>query len=401
MHIVHMTRIVWEHGTHGGMETHSRTLVAGLRGRGHRVTTITTACPGCEGDGETLYLPGTRPGRYSSAWWRESVRALETLHARTPVDAVLSQSVAARGYALAGKQRPGRLPIVVVLHGTHAGELRTRWRNARSPKGAALLGRLLLGAVPDRWRWRRAAAHIACFVAVSQAVAGDARRTLGIPAHKLVVVVSGVDTDLWKPDPAQRAWLRQQLRLATATPVLVAAGRLERGKGYHLAIDSLAALGSLEPAPHLVILGAGSALGWLQDRAVAAGVANRVHFAGFAEPPLLARYFQGADLFLLPSLAHEALPLSLLQALASGLPAIASDVGGIPTTVQPGENGLLIPVGETAALAAAIRALLGDPEKRRRMAAVARERAVARFSLERMVGETETILRQAVEERRA
>ena len=98
-------------------------------------------------------------------------------------------------------------------------------------------------------------------------------------------------------------------------------------------------------------------------------------------------------------MAHEALPLTLLQALATGLPAIASDVGGIPTAVQHGENGLLLPLGDVEALASAVRALLADPERRQQMSAVARQRAVARFSLERMVGEIETVLRRAVAER--
>ena len=232
-------------------------------------------------------------------------------------------------------------------------------------------------------------------------MADDARRALGIPPARLDVVVSGVDTDLWKPDATQRRWLRQKLGLqpetrgvAEDTPILVAAGRVERGKGFHLAIDSLAALREFEPAPHLVICGAGSAVGWLRERAAAAGVSHRVHFAGFVEPPLLARTFQGADALLMPSMAHEALPLTLLQALATGLPAIASDVGGIPTAVQHGENGLLLPLGDVEALASAVRALLADPERRQQMSAGARPRAVARFSLARMVGEIENILRR-------
>ena len=75
MHIVHVTRIVWEHGTHGGMEAHSRSVVPRLRARRHPVSYITKAFPACDGVGETLYSPGTRSGCHS-AWWRESVRAL-------------------------------------------------------------------------------------------------------------------------------------------------------------------------------------------------------------------------------------------------------------------------------------------------------------------------------------
>jgi glycosyltransferase involved in cell wall biosynthesis len=233
------------------------------------------------------------------------------------------------------------------------------------------------------------------FVAVSEQVADDARRTLGIVPAKLSVVVSGVDTESWKPDPAQRPWLRQSVGVGHDTPILAAAGRLERGKGFHKAVDALAALGDLVPPPHLVILGAGSAAVWLKERAAEAGVSDRVTFTGFAEPATLARHFQGADLFLMPSLAHEALPLTLLQAMATGLPAVASAAGGIPTAVRPGQNGMLIPLGDTAALAGAIRELLADPFRRARMGALAREQAVARFSAARMVGELEGVLHRA------
>ncbi len=394
MHIAHMTRIVWEHGTHGGMEAHSRTLVAGLRQRGHRVTTITTSCPGCAHDGETLYLAGTKPGRYSAAWRRESARALAALQLSDPVDVLLSQSAAGRAAVRAAAGQAGRIPYLFVLHGTLASELSTRWRNARSARGLALLLRFLLQAARGRQRWRQTVALIDHFVAVSEQVAADARRTMKIPAGRLSVVHTGVDTALWQPDETQRRWLRQELGLPAGAAVLVAAGRLVRSKGYQVAIDSLGLLGE---AAHLVILGDGSALPWLRERAARAGVGARVHFPGFVEPGQLARYFQGADLFLMPTLCDEGLPLSLLQAMACGLPVVASDAGGVTEAVRAGESGLLVTTGDAGALGRAAAAQLAEPARRAALGAAARKRALQEFDEERMVAEFERLLQQLAE----
>jgi glycosyltransferase involved in cell wall biosynthesis len=391
MHIAHVTRIVWEHGTHGGMEAHSRALVAGLRARGHRVTTITTACPGCSDDGETFYLAGMRPGRYSAAWWRESAQAVAGLHRADPVDVLLSQSAAGRSMVRIQLS----IPSLFVLHGTLVGELRTRWRNARSPRGLALLAHFLATNAPEPWRWRRALPLIDHFVAVSEATAADAQRTMGIPAERLSVVPAGVDTSLWRPDAGQRGWLRQELGLDGGATVLVAAGRVVRSKGYQVAIESLA---QLDAAAHLVILGDGSALPWLRQRAARAGLGDRVHFPGFVEPALLARYFQGADLFLMPTLCDEGgLPLSLLQALACGLPVVASDLGGVREAVQPGETALLTPPGDGAALGQAVASLLADRPRLAQMSEAARAQALAAFSEERMVAGFERLLQQVAE----
>jgi glycosyltransferase involved in cell wall biosynthesis len=387
MHIAHVTRIVWEHGIHGGMEAHSRALVAGLRARGHRVTTITTACPGCSDDGETFYLAGMRPGRYSAAWWWESAQAVAGLHRADPVDVLLSQSAAGRSMVRIQLS----IPSLFVLHGTLVGELRTRWRNARSPRGLALLAHFLATTAPEPGRWRRALPFIDHFVAVSEATAADAQRTMGIPAERLSMVPAGVDAGLWRPDAAQRGWLRQELGLDGGATVLVAAGRVVRSKGYQVAIDSLA---HLDPEAHLVILGDGSGLPWLGQRAARSGLGDRVHFPSFVEPALLARYFQGADLFLMPTLCDEGLPLSLLQALACGLPVVASDLGGLREAVQPGETGLLVRPGDAAALGQAIASLLAGRPRLAQMSEAARAQALAAFSEERMVAGFERLLQQ-------
>lgn len=395
MHIVHVTRISWEHGTHGGMEAYSRTVEEALRQRGHRVTTITSACPGCERQPETIYLDGTRAGRYSRGWWRGSTQLLKQLQDEGSVDAILSESAAARAYVLAGRRDPARLPTVFVLHGTLASELRTHWRTARSARGAARLAKLLVTAGPDWFRWRLAAPGVARWIAVSEQVAADAHRTLGLRQETLTTVASGIDTTLWRPDPQQRAWLREEIGVAPENPVMVGAGRIEQGKGFHIAIGGLAALDRADV--HLVILGVGSAMPGLKQLAAEAGVAERVHFPGFVEPKRLSRYFQGADILLMPSIAEEALGLVALQGLATGLPVVASNVGGIPTAVASGENGFLVRPGDSVALAKAVNSLLGNEHLRTKLSKAAREHAVAKFGQERMIDEIEATLKQLVD----
>jgi glycosyltransferase involved in cell wall biosynthesis len=160
------------------------------------------------------------------------------------------------------------------------------------------------------------------------------------------------------------------------TPRLVSVGRLKAPKDYATLMRALAALpsGSFEA----LIVGDGPLRPEVEAELAHLGLANAVRLLGERTdvPELLA----GSDLFVLSS-ASEGLPLSVEEAMAAGLPVVASAVGGVPELVLEGETGYLVPPGQPGRLAAALGSLLADPELRRRMGSSGRARAEERFDL--------------------
>jgi glycosyltransferase involved in cell wall biosynthesis len=168
--------------------------------------------------------------------------------------------------------------------------------------------------------------------------------------------------------------------------VLATVGRLVPWKGVDGILDALTAL----PEAGLVVVGEGPGRAALETRARDLGLSPRESFAGGRSREETLGLIAGCDLFVLNS-AYEGLPHVLLEAMALGRPVLAAAAGGVPEIVHHGENGWLVPVGDAAALVAALRHLAADPQERHRLGA-AGQRTAAGFSLERMVAETEALL---------
>ncbi len=202
-----------------------------------------------------------------------------------------------------------------------------------------------------------------------------------------------VDTDVFGPaDEAMRARRRHAVRaqyaLADDAPLLVFVGRLEMQKDPELLLDAFAALGERPPrsgdgAPALLLIGDGTLRARLERRAAALGVADRVRFAGLATPPVINDLLNAADLFVLAS-RYEGMPIALLEALATGLPAVSTRVGEVSRVLQDGVNGALLAQGERRpeALAAAIAGALAARERLRGEPC---RRAVADYRPERVL----------------
>lgn len=211
-----------------------------------------------------------------------------------------------------------------------------------------------------RWIWRRADR----VVAVCDSLGALGLRTL--PTLRYAVVHNGVDLERFRP-ALTRAWRRDRIRCLAVT-------RLVERKGLRDLIQAFARLerGRFE----LEIVGAGPDEASLHELAAAEGLAGVVRFLGALDRNGVAERYRAADLFTLPSSA-EAFGNAFAEALASGLPIVGTDVGGIPELVDHGVNGLLVPPGAPAALADAIRTLADDPDRRREMARRNRARAEA------------------------
>ncbi len=155
--------------------------------------------------------------------------------------------------------------------------------------------------------------------------------------------------------------------------VIGALARLSPEKGLDILLRALAEL----PEARAVVVGEGPERPRLEALAAGLGVGDRVEFAGWTDDA--RRHLGSIDALVLPS-RSEALPLAAIEAMLARLPVVASDVGSVPEAVLDGETGLLVPPERPDALAAAIRVLIADPERRRRMGDRGRARALERFS---------------------
>jgi glycosyltransferase involved in cell wall biosynthesis len=190
-----------------------------------------------------------------------------------------------------------------------------------------------------------------------------------------------VSTERFHPDGGMRIHIRKKLKAEKQFIALVVA-HLIPSKGVAVAIKALIGL------PEYIVLwviGDGEERGYLQNLCKELSLDSRVTFLGLQVD--VAPYMQAADCLVCPSTWAEAAGLVILEALASGLPVVASDVGGIPEFVEDGKNGLLFPAGDVEQLTERLRRVEGNPEAARGMALEARSSALRNFSLENRMGE--------------
>lgn len=158
---------------------------------------------------------------------------------------------------------------------------------------------------------------------------------------------------------------------------MLLAGRLVYQKGVDLLIRALGELQHL--AWTLYLVGDGPHRPALEDLASELGIADRVEFKGWLDGDALAPQYQDANLFVFPS-RHEGMPNAVLEAMASGLPVIASQIAGSEELVVPGETGLLVPSEDIDALREALQTLLPDAARRKMMGAASRQRVEQHFT---------------------
>ena len=219
---------------------------------------------------------------------------------------------------------------------------------------------------------------------------------------KLVEMPNGVDTELFTPE-GDDGGLRARLGIDADAVVAGFVATLDRAhhfKRLDLAIDGLARLGG--ERVHLVVAGGGELLDGFRSRAAAAGVADRVHFLGAVPHTELPAVLRASDLLLLTTEPPESFGIVLIEAMACGLPAIATDYPGVRAVIDQDHNGLLVPPGDADAVAAALRQLVDSgAERRRALGAAGRRKAVVEWSWPQLVERMEAAYDAAIAARRS
>jgi glycosyltransferase involved in cell wall biosynthesis len=200
------------------------------------------------------------------------------------------------------------------------------------------------------------------------------------PADKVHVIYNGVDTDRFAPQDATET--RRSLGIAADAPVVGILAALRPEKNHELFLAGAKNILAQQPATQFIIVGDGPKRHELESLAVELGVNQAVHFLGTRSdvPALLA----ACDLVALTS-HNEAAPVSILEALSTGVPVVASDVGSVRETVRQGQTGRVFPAGDVDAYVAAALQLLSNPAERRQLGAAGRRLVVDRWSLDAMV----------------
>jgi glycosyltransferase involved in cell wall biosynthesis len=302
------------------------------------------------GEGHPVYVLGRRPGLD----WRCAGRLGAVLR-RERVDLLHAHQYTPFSYALLSRWLYRRPPILFTEHGRHQPDY---------PRRKRILANRLLLERRDR------------VVGVGQAVRQALVVNEGLPPERVAVLYNGIDLDPFAA-PADRPAARRQMGLGPDELVLVQVARLDYLKDHLTALRTLERVKARRPEARLVLVGEGPEREKIEREVRQRGLVGHVRLLGLRKD--VPRLVQAADVFLLTSIS-EGIPLTLIEAMAAGLPVVSTRVGGVPEVVEDGRTGLLAPAGDDAALAEQVCRLAGQAGLRQEMGRLGRERAQGLFA---------------------
>ena len=229
-------------------------------------------------------------------------------------------------------------------------------------------------------------------VAVSENLVDFLERAEGLPRHKTVVIRNGIDAGALH-GARGREEARRRFGLPDGVPVLGTVGRLAAQKGQMDLIEALPAIAARHPRARLLIAGEGPERAALEERIRGLGLQDRAALLGHVDA--VPAFLSALDLFVLPSL-WEGLPLALLEAMATGLPVVASAAVGITEAIDHGAEGLLFEPRDREALARAVLEVLDDPGRAARLGAAARRRVLERHTLAAVAARMDALYRRVL-----
>ena len=220
----------------------------------------------------------------------------------------------------------------------------------------------------------------------------------GFPPGQIYWMPNPVDTDEFTPcDPVARLERRARFDLPSSAPVVLYCGRLAPEKALPSLVDAFALVVRRIPDAVLVLVGDGPLRAPLAEQAARLQLPEKnLRFAGRVAPGDVSSWLQIADVFTLVS-PREGFPCALAEAMSAGLPAVVSDIPGNRQLIESGQHGLLVPVGDSAAIAAAIVRILEDAPLRVRMSGESRNRVLENYSTAKIADRYEALFQEALQ----
>jgi glycosyltransferase involved in cell wall biosynthesis len=209
-----------------------------------------------------------------------------------------------------------------------------------------------------------------------------------VPAERVTTIHNGVDIAAFQPHPGQRTEARQVWNFPADAFVVAGIGRLTFQKNFALFLDVAAEVLRMHPRAFFLIAGTGEDEAALREQAQRLGIAERVRFLGYVAE--MAKLYPATDALLLTS-RYEGLPITILEAMAAGVPIVSSDLDGVQEILVDEEDAALVPPGETARYVERLSSLINEPARAERYAAAALEKVRSRFSAQAMTRNVEAI----------
>ena len=377
MHIVLVSRWYPPHTGYGGVAAYNHSLAHALRELGHHVSVVAARwsadVPAAADDRGVRVLRLLAPyhyrlhrlpllGRQMRAieqlrYSRKVARALAGLDARHPIDVVEFAEVNAEGFAYQRQRR--RAPVVVRCH-TPTFILQHYTTPDEAPYDVSAI------IAMEKYSIR----HADALTAPSHDMARTIARECGIAIEHIQVIPNAVDVHAFAPS-GENATAKQAI-------TMLHVGRIERVKGVEVLVRAIPVLAARAPMARVVFVGEGSMRAqlenWLRDQ----GLLERVIFTGGVDATALAQWYRQADIAVVPSLNYESFSYTCAQAMAAGLPVVATQLGGMPETIEGA--GLLVPPGDADALAGALVRLCSDASLREQLGSAGRINAEQRFA---------------------
>jgi glycosyltransferase involved in cell wall biosynthesis len=351
-----------ERGAWGGVERWLFDLALGLRERGHRI--VAAGCP------ESAWIARAEESGFPVC--RVPLRTDFSL----PQARKLSRFMREHGVDVIGTK----------LHrGIRAGGFVARF--AGRPPVVAFMGLVeTRGGWRYRWTYRLFLDRV---VTLSDAMRDEIATEGSLAPGTVVTIPYGIRPGEYEVPPSTRAEVRQELGLPESAPVALALGRMHLQKRFDLLLAAFRRVVERVPDARLLLAGTGRLQPEIDTLRRRLDLEASVSILGFRRD--VPRVLAAADCLVMSS-DFEGLPMVALEAMAAGRPVVATNVGSLPAMVEHGRTGLLVPKGDTEAIAAALVQVLAAPDRGAAMGAAGRARVLERFPLERCIRETESFL---------